>query len=72
MVKSILEKSIRGGSGYKALKNQLDAIILMREIVSSHRRGEREPYHPRKVTMIEEVDFIFHHPTGGAVFIYVI
>jgi hypothetical protein len=44
----------------------------MREIISSHRRGEREPYRPRKVTMIEEVDIIFHHPAGGAVFIYVI
>ena len=69
--KNFLEKRFRGGSGNEALKNQLDAIILLRKIVSSHRRGEREPYRPRKVAVKEQVGIIFHSPEGGAMFIYV-
>jgi hypothetical protein len=69
----ILQKNIiRGSIGYKCLQNYLDAIIFLRESISSYRRGNGKPYRSREVAVEEQVSIVFDSAAGGAVVINVI
>jgi hypothetical protein len=65
-----MEESISRVVGDKTMQNELNSIIVLREVISSYRRSERGPYHLWKIAVEEKVGIIFHSPTSGAVVVY--